>query len=938
MPKTAPGLLIAAITLYVASCGFTGSSGTYSSPPIADSILTFQSDAERLALPGLQVGDQVYPDVVLLLRKSGRWNVESVGLRRSVTREDFLKAALLSPVNATITSDWRPADARIRISRLHIDTRVYGDVVLHLSGDSWAWETVLQELSALTLKDFKANSSLVATESHHVVLRSAPETGTQSFPLQLATKTYKFCMDAQDVGADTLQLLDAAGQEVFSLKAGAPCIDFGASTGIYTMRHTYGGSGSKRTIFVHHAAPPPVPMLASARAAAPRVRAASDPSHPEYWAVYDTRSGNYLSFTGANDIGGNVDPTSGYRVAFGCRGQIQPVAQISPYFWPWDSTTRTRYLFDAANFFEVTRYGDGSLSTFGLPYYCTTSPASDGSGKSVDPQHHTYALDYQTYRGGRVSLEVSQPWPEPLWVAPLAFNPSNPAQSQIADAGQFTPITLSIASYSDRTSNPSDNSIQLLSSQIIYGLSPALLTQLTSAYDVGIWGFYQPPEIRVGFRYFPNGMPASMADSGGAWKLAVGEMAMFSGANCTGAAMVSEGISLPYPQPTVPIDQLSILGGFMNSLQLGPQTTATVYTGYEYQGTSHLFNQSGCVRFADANFAPGSIRLGTDSVTILTQTDRCEYCNLAGVDMQKLDLSAGVKLQHANLTGAQLSNSNLSNADLRFATLQGAKLNYANLESANLCHATLNASNLGVAASLSGAHLKNANLSGANLDGSDFSYASFYSATPQSCQPACDTYAKPTCASAYRASMDSTRFANAYLAGVDMSGTRANGASFSGALLFGTSFRDANLNRNAATGAATDFSFAFLQGADFTNAQVQNANFTSAYVDSDPSASCIQTNLNNEYTGFPGLTVANASGACVAGTQFAPTCIQYVYASAHRPATDASNGCPNGAAGPCSDAAWISPITPLANSSHTNSSCTVNPLCDGFAVPLNTCW
>jgi len=925
MTRTALELFLALAVLGFASCGYFSGSNPGTGSPSASSILQFHSSDEQLALPLLQVGANVYPDVTLRLAKDGSWRVLTVGRPRPGSGAEFVPAVLTAPEGTVIDRDWRPADAAITIRRLHIDDKVFGDVALRLTGDTWTWVSELQELSALTLADFNANPSLVATQAHHVVLHSSPENGTQSFPLKLAAKVYKFCMDAQDEGADTLRVLDTTGAEVFSLKAGNPCIDIEAAAGVYTMQHTYGGAGMTRTVFVHPgtaaAAAPTAP--ASLRSLARNLLAASDPNYPEYWAVYYENAGNsnFLTFTGVNYSGGTTDPNTGIYTAFGCYGQVQAVAYTAPYYWPGDPTTRTRYLFDASNFFEITRLSDGSSSGFGLPYYCNNWPPMDGSGKSVEPGQHTYALDYATDY-------INQQ----LWIVPMEFYPSDPAQSYITNNNRFVQEVLNVANFSN-------NSFQLNKSQVTQDKVTWPLSVFAGPTQyVGLNYYVSPADFHVGFRYFPIGLPPSMKDGTGAWILAPGEVAMFPGANCTGAAMISEGISLPYPQPSVSIAELAILGGFLGSLQLGPDTAAAVYSDYVYQGESHIFNEAGCMKFSDTGFAPGSIRVSVDTASIVVQTNSCEYCNLAGVDMQNLDLSNNVKLQHANLAGARLSNSNLSNADLRFATLQGALLNYANLDSTNLCQAALNAGKSGAAASLSGAHLKNANLSGADLDGANFSYASFYSDTPQSCQSACATYGKPVCASAYGASMDSTQFSNAYLAGVDMSSTRANGASFSGAMLFGASFKDAILNRNTSTGAATDFSYAFLQGADFTNAQVANAIFTNAYADSGSGPSCIQTNLNTEYTGFPGLLVANASGQCIAGAQRAPTCIQYVYGAAHRPATDASNSCPDGTAGPCAALAWTSPITPLANSSHPNSSCTTNPLCDGFITPLNTCW
>jgi uncharacterized protein YjbI with pentapeptide repeats len=915
-------LLLAFAALTPASCGFLGESDNAPPPAANPAILAFQTGSEALTLPRLLAGNTVYTNVILRLATDSSWSLASIGPQQPRPDGESIQAVLTMPDNAFIDMDWRPADATITISRLHVDAKVYGNVALRLTGDKWAWGSDMQELFALTLADFAANPSLVATAAHHVVLQSAPETATQSYPLRLDAKVYKFCMDAQDEGADTLRLVDAAGKEEFSLKAGDPCVDVNPAAGTYTMQHAYGGAGAKRMVFVHPAAAPAAAptALAAARSIVPSALAASDPNYPEYWAVYEAGTGKYLTFTGINDYGGNLDPNSGYRTAFGCRGRIQAVADTGYFYWPDDPTTETRTLFGAASFFEITRASDGTPSGFGLPVYCSNWPPSDGSGLSLDPDHHTFAVDNPLAWGVN----------ERLWVVPLAYDPDNPASSYVADNDNFHAETLTIQNFAN-------NGFQLKESWFNWTLSV-----LGGAdQSLGLNTFGSSANFRLGFRYFPNGLPPSMADGSGTWILAPGEVAMFSGSDCTGAAMISEGVSLPVPpQPTWPYSQahLAVLDDLLVSLQLGPQAAVSVYTGNVYQGDRKIFNASGCLKFSDAGFPPGSIQLSTDTAGIVVQTNSCEYCNLAGVDLSRLDLSAGVRLQHANLTGTRFANSDLSGADLRFATLQGANLNDANLESANLCLASLNANKTGAAASLAGAHLKNANLYGANLDGADFTYASFYSDAPQSCQSsACDTYARPSCASAYLANMNSTRFPNAYLAGVDMGHVTANGAVFSGAILFGASFSGANLNRNAGTGAATDFSYAFLQGTDFTNAQVQYARFSNAYVDSDSSNTCMQTLLNNEYTGFPGLQVANSSGQCVAGVQQTPTCIQYVYNGALLPATDATNSCPDGSSGPCT-AVWTKPVISQANASQKNATCQPAPLCDGFITPLNTCW
>lgn len=922
MTKIRRMLLLVFAPLILASCIFDGSNTGSSPEPGATVILQFQSSREELKLKSLQVAQNVYPDVTLRLAQDGTWQLKSIGPMRPLAIGEFAQAVLTSPSDAVLDMNWRPADATIKIRRIHIDAKVFGNVPLRLTGNNWLWGDGLQagndlqdvhELKALTLSDYQANPALAATETHHTVLHSHPESGTQSFPMQLSAKIYRFCMDRQDEGADSIRLLDPAGNAVVILKAGDACIEIQLDAGLYTMQHVYGGSGAKRTIFIRPTAAPSPPAVNLAT-----LGAAQNQAYPEYWAVYLTanamHSDGFLSFNGSLDAN------------YGCIGAMDAAAQFHSYSRTGEQTAH--YLFDNHNFFLVTRNGDGVPTHFSYPLTC---PADE------NPRFNNYF-----YNDGPLLIFL-----------PSAAFPWN--HYNLFSSFDITPLPGDqfILSYAD----DDEGSVYVFRARFDTGtvMSPMTVTvlkQLVNSFHasdpynvygalrflmyVGEGPFREPDDkFQAAFRFFPSGLSPSLKDSTGSWVLELGEVALFSGPNCTGAAMIAKHSGVLSPQPS------GNIGSFNASLQLGPNTVATL----SQNGSSKILNQSGCLD-NQIDLSQQSLEISVTTI-INIQTNSCEYCNLAGIDLPNQAISLkGVRLQHTNLAGANFANSDLTQADLRYATLQGANLSNTNLETANLCQASLNANASGTVAQLTGAHLKNVNLSGANLDGANFSSASFYSSTQGSCQSSCaDTYILPSCASAYQARINNTDFSNAYLANVDMSGVTASGTKFTGAILFGARFIKANLNNGSAGGAAASFAYAFLQGADFTDATVKNVNFDSAYVDTDSSNNCMQIKLRNEVTGFPGFTSPTASPpvACVVKGNpttdiTIPSCISTVYPpQIPRPATDSTNTCPDGnkLPGGCTAAAWSSPRIRPENSSQINKTCQAK-LCNAFTE--NTCW
>ncbi len=881
-------LFLAFVLPILASCGDGNeSNASSSSPPEASAVLQFQSSDEVLTLPSLQVAQNVYTGVTLRLARNGTWQLLSIGPMRPVSGGESTPAVLNAPGTTAIDMNWRPADATITIGRLHIDTKVIGNAALRLAGATWFLGAGSQELMAVTLADFRANPSLAATEAHHVVLQSAPGSGTQRYPLRLSAKVYKFCMDGQDEGADRISLFDLAGNEVFSLKAGDACIDIKPAAGLYTMQHVYGGSGAKRTVFMRPAANP---ATASPPVALKLIRTASalsaqDAAYPEYWAAYFDNSASLFTGFGVTKGFLSYSQLFGTQFLF-CFGIVGAAAQLN---------------FDGTRFFPIARNSQGVPTSLGVPVPC-----------------HQGEVFYLTYPEALTLFSPTQVnWQNYVPQTTLSMNylGSNLFSLQLVLGVHITPLGFSLGN--------SLNSLQP---------GQEFFTQT----------------FQAAFRYFSNGLPPSMAAAGGGWNLVKGQVAMFSGTNCTGRAMIAENFNLPSPQP------LGDIGWFTGSLQLGLDTALTVYDYPLYGGASRIINDSGCLNnvLAPTGATPGSMQVSIDTATIVVQTNQCEYCNLTGVDLSGLDLSGqgGVKLQHANLAGATINGTNLSSADLRFAILQGANLSRSNLEAANLCSAQLNGSVANAnAANLFGAHLKNANLALANLDGVSFNSASFYSSLHQTaCQATdCATYAAPTCASAYGASMNNAQFNSAYISNVDMGTVTGAGVDFSGSILVGVSFALADFAHNAATSVSTKFINTYLQGTNFANATLTYAVFTGAHV--DLGSTCMQAGLIKDYANFPGYKLPQSTGSftCVAGTQTAPMCIQTVFtATPAYPVTDCTNTCADGSGGggpsggsctSCSAQSW----TGLGNPNVQTSACVAPPapLCGAaFSSTIDHCW
>ncbi|MDQ2840307.1 MAG: pentapeptide repeat-containing protein [Acidobacteriota bacterium] len=320
---------------------------------------------------------------------------------------------------------------------------------------------------------------------------------------------------------------------------------------------------------------------------------------------------------------------------------------------------------------------------------------------------------------------------------------------------------------------------------------------------------------------------------------------------------------------------------------------------------------------------------------------KAQPLDLTGAHLGQMSLQ-NVVLDYAlmsgvDLTKATLNHSSLQHVDLSQALLYGANLTSANLDGADMYGAFLTKppSSAGSAANLRGAFLRNVNLSSAKLSGANFSSSSFFGVITSAGLP-CTNLNQFTdqCATASGATMDSTEFGDAYLAGTDFSNTTAQGVRFGNAILTGASFKLAKLSADL-SGSDTGFSGAFLQGTDFTSTTLLNRiSLANAFVDFTAGGNTFFVSLTGQHTTFPGYWGAEGN----------PVCTQVVYRqSTLIPASTSNDTCPNGNsyAGGCGPASpdgsnlnWKSPVnlaavgSYLSNSTYTpaaNPVCTVDP-------------
>ncbi|MBH2008834.1 MAG: pentapeptide repeat-containing protein [Xanthomonadaceae bacterium] len=889
MTRWAAGFLGAMFLSLLTSCGGSDTPAPSSDTSTASLAVARINAAQGvLELPLLQSGHALYADVRIGFSPDGTFRLLSWRPAETTSRP---ADAVLQPQTALADLQASAATLQLDIRRLHMDASVYEAVTVELQNGRWRYPQPLVPATTLTSSDLRANPALFAKDHQLMVISSAPG-HAEVFALRLENRNYRFCMDAQDDGADSIALLDAQGAELLSVRAGGPCAAYAAEQGLYKVRHTYGGTGASRTVFMRQRLPasPPLTQPPSGR---PALR---DAGQEEYWGVL-------ASF---------LDPATQRVTSSGFLGlQLFPVSESLPYCVLGQINARTqatsrnddafleaKQLFDGLNFFKRINDSQGNAATLGGSF-------------SLAPLECAGGTNFGMFQISSLGVQTSYPFPIPMVsffkegaapapAYPILIDGFSAARSTFTLKGSVFGLPVSPLGFPRGTRS--------------LGIDPpgglqVLTPDLVSAFL---------PEYRTVLRYRPGGFPGNTLPS-------QGQVALFNSRDCSGAAMVVDNYDLPGIMAGGP------LGDFDGSLLLGAATSATVYSAMSKNGERQKLDRSGCIvaGWGSSGWKAASLAINVDTIEMVI-SGNCEQCNLAGIDLTGRSLR-NVKLYGANLNNSHLNNSDLSGADLRYASLQGAQLPNANLDAANLCAANLNAApssagSSNVAANLNGAYLRNAYLYGSNMAGANFSNASFFSTSAGACQStACGSYHKPACASAFGATLESTKFSNAYLVGVDMGNVAGSAADFNHAVLSGASFRNATLTPDF-NGTAVNFGNAFLQGADFTGANLVSAIFTNAYVDTAPNGGCMQFELGAAYTSFPGFSVPTPPGSatCARAASPAPTCVQFTY---NRPTILSAQVDP--------------PTTPLSQAIPRNSSCfDAAPLCgDAFTgVGPNTCW
>lgn len=355
-------------------------------------------------------------------------------------------------------------------------------------------------MKTLHQEDFESNNAIRANESHHVVLKSSPTTGVQNVPMQLSTRSYKFCMGAQAEGADSTTPLDSAGNTVFALKAGEPCVTINAREGACTLQHRYGGTGSARTVFMRHQAN----ATASAKAAlrgpkavvTPRLKAMAAAGTDQiatenfpgagYWAVRGFyASPDSIDFLGVIGRSSTSYPSIGASL---CSGLL---------------TFGFQNLWLSNAFLAVTKDIFGAPHTLGVPLACTSDPVAARMGIATSfilSANQSLQTAFQV-PGSRLdwgSAPVSQAPNFTIFPSNLKF------PDYLYNPGAWVPQTLTVTDSTGKNFGlNADNGYSVFGYyNSDYFVSPYIMG-LT--YDPS-----QASQFSVASRFFPDGPPSTV--------------------------------------------------------------------------------------------------------------------------------------------------------------------------------------------------------------------------------------------------------------------------------------------------------------------------------------------------------------------------------------------------------------------------------------------
>jgi uncharacterized protein YjbI with pentapeptide repeats len=844
------------------------------------------AEGSLLELPFVRSGDRVYADVRIALTPAGGWRVQSA--REIPVSEDSRVDGVIAPAESLAQLEIAALPANLHVRRLHIGERVYDSVTIAFDATHWSYASTPVEATALTAADFANNDKLQAEEKHTLVIESRPGLDAQVFPMRLQAKAYRLCAEAQEEGGDELALEDADGRRVLTVRGGEGCAEAVLAAGSYKLRHTYGGKGSARVLFVRPGPAAQFKAAAPRPAWAPQVAAAAG----DYWAFSSSFNGQsgYLAMGGYTSNSETGDWPSPYELGWSGR------AYDGPPFW-WTGTC---------------------FSWFGLQ----TDAAWDQTFQSASGLMqglNLFRIDQDNEGNYRLGPA-------------LACNPNTPLAYSSPEYGSGVWLN-NPADYYDSSSlgHPRESNPPLLRGLAAPALGSTFNLVLPSlyVYDLYWLGFNAGASTMDGFDSGDNGLatldtaasrsgpvdpahqvfqvvmqykPAGLLAS----QLAKGEAAFFPYADCSGPAVVVNSRMGKLGAPSFTNDRATNTGYQQGKYVIvGPGTHLTLYEGPDWTGNTQVVFQSTC---QPVTIAMQSLETTIDP-TVISAGQTCNQCNLGSINLAGLDLH-GVNLSDTNLTHADLSNTNLAGADLHDAILDSALLFKANLDGANLCGASLapaavTAAETATSADLHGAFLRNANLQSANLTRANLAKASFFGAGTAACTAAAACGAGPsTCPNARSATLLQTNFASAYLAFADFSGAKGS-ATFTGAMLPGAFFNDAHLT------SPTDFTGAFLVGATFTDADPGGISGLDSAIATTSNGSCA-FKLDTNYTSFKNYKVK--SGTSCAAAAAGPTCTFVVY--------NASPALPPGAT------AWASPANDVGTCGH--GVCT--------APAMNTCF
>jgi uncharacterized protein YjbI with pentapeptide repeats len=412
----------------------------------------------------------------------------------------------------------------------------------------------------------------------------------------------------------------------------------------------------------------------------------------------------------------------------------------------------------------------------------------------------------------------------------------------------------------------------------------------TAAFGPGAQG-PTPTEVRVLFRYFPDGTDITYLDEG--------EVALFQDCNYQGKAAVFIADTADFSGLTTGVTTLDKTAA---SIKLGNNTAVTLYSGAGFSATRQVIKtDTACLDQTPIGRETTSIQ-PAPLLPIALSSKACENCKLEGVNVTGVNLSGidftsadllGATLTNANLTGTILNGATLINATMTGATFNGTHLINAfldgalGLEGVDLSHAVVAS---GV--SLQGVNLTNAVLSGAQLDSANLTGATLTGVTLQGTNLQKATLDKAL--GLVGADLTPAQFSGATFRGTNLTNVSLpanfDHVDLTGATLIGVPLQNITLDNaifDRVIGLAgadlskvgfsntslrhVNLSGAKLYGAQLNNANLDGANLSGADLTKSPSGDALAANLQGAFLRNVNLSQAQLSGAIFTNASFYST-------------------------------------------------------------------